>query len=59
MSGYSRGERYAQSLVFLRFTNEAREGLFTGSSKKLIADLDSSRKILEYFDADNADRSYR
>ena len=55
MSRYTHGERYAQSLGFLRFTTEAKEQLFTDNIKKQIQDYDSSTKILEYFDAENAE----
>ena len=55
MSSYTHGERYAQSLGFLRFTTEAKEQLFTDNIKKQIQDYDSSAKVLEHFDAENAE----
>ena len=56
MSFYaSSGERYAQSMSFLRFTNEAKQKLFTESARAQIEDYDSTAKILDYFNADNVD----
>ncbi|MGV7225135.1 MAG: asparagine synthase (glutamine-hydrolyzing) [Nitrospinales bacterium] len=55
MSEYTHGERYAQSLGFLRFPTEVKEQIFTADSKNQIKDYDSSAKILEHFDAENAD----
>ena len=55
MSNYTHGERYAQSLGFLRFPLDAKEQLFTPFAKDQIKDYDSSAKILEYFDAENAE----
>jgi len=56
MSFYaSSGERYAQSMSFLRFTNEAKQKLFTESARAQIEDYDSTAKILRFFDADNVD----
>jgi asparagine synthase (glutamine-hydrolysing) len=55
MSFYSRGERYAQSMSFLRFTPEAKERLFTAGARDRISDRDSVQKILSHFEADNVD----
>ena len=49
MSFYSAGGRYARSMSFLRFTQEAKEALFTPEAMSRIADLDSIGKILGYF----------
>lgn len=54
MSLFSGGERYAHSLGFLRFTREAKKSLFSTESQKSIIDDDSASKILEYFNAENA-----
>jgi len=54
MSFFSKGERYAQSLSYLRFTNESKQKLFTEKSKSEINDYDSFQKILKYFDSPNA-----
>ena len=55
MSFFTRGERYAQSMSFLRFTPQAKEQLFTAEARNNIADYDSVAKILRYFDAHNVD----
>ena len=55
MSFYTGGERYAQSMSFLRFTREAKEKLFTLSARKQIEDDNSLAKILKYFDAQNVE----
>ncbi len=49
MSFYSAGGRYARSMSFLRFTQEAKEALFTPEAMGKIANLDSIGKILGYF----------
>jgi asparagine synthase (glutamine-hydrolysing) len=55
MSLRSGGERYAESMSFLRFTHEMKEKLFTTRlQKQLKEDFGSSPKILEHFDAGNA-----
>jgi len=54
MSFFSRGERYAHSLCFLRFMPEAKERLFSARSRKLISGDDSTGKILEHFESDRA-----
>jgi asparagine synthase (glutamine-hydrolysing) len=55
MSFFSRGERYAQSMSFLRFTPESKARLFTSAVRSNLSDEDSVSKILRYFDAENAD----
>ena len=55
MSFYQKGNRYVQSLTFLRFTHEAKMELFTEQALAQIAEKDSADKILQYFNADNAD----
>ena len=54
MSFFGQGERYAHSMSFLRFTPEAKQHLFSKDARGKIDDPDSVAKILEYFDADNA-----
>ncbi len=55
MSLRSGGERYAESMSFLRFTHEMKEKLFTRRlQKQLKEDFYSRSKILEHFDAANA-----
>lgn len=53
MSFYQRGERYAHSMSFLRFTDDAKLDLFTRSAREQIGDRDSMAKILHHFEADN------
>ncbi|MGH8195790.1 MAG: asparagine synthase (glutamine-hydrolyzing) [Woeseiaceae bacterium] len=55
MSFYSHGQRYAQSMSFLRFTQDEKQKLFTEQAKSALTDSDSVQKILAYFDADNAE----
>jgi asparagine synthase (glutamine-hydrolysing) len=55
MSFYSSGERYAQSMSFLRFTTEAKSRLFTSEARGALTDADSVGKILRYFNAENAE----
>lgn len=55
MSFHSRGNRYAQSLSFLRFTDEAKNELFTDKALAKLTDPDTSAQILKHFDAPNAD----
>jgi len=55
MSLFSGGERYAQSMSYLRFTQEAKEKLFTESAKDRVDDYDSIEKILCFFNSDNVD----
>ncbi len=49
--------RYAQSMSFLRFTQEAKEKLFTKRAKDSIKDYDSLNKILVHFNSNNVDRA--
>ncbi len=55
MSFHDHGGRYAHAMSFLRFTPEAKEGLFTGKARERITDGDSVGKILRYFDSTNVD----
>lgn len=55
MSFYEAGDRYAQSMSFLRFTAERKETLFTAESRAGIDDDASVDKILRYFNADGVD----
>ena len=55
MSLKSGGERYAESMSFLRFTQPMKEKLFTiRLQQQLGAESDSALRILEHFEADNA-----
>lgn len=53
MSLFTKGERYAQSMSFLRFTQEAKEQLFTAPARNQIDDYNSTGKILAYFESEN------
>lgn len=53
MSFFQRGARYAHSMSFLRFTDDAKLELFTRSARDQISDRDSTGKILHHFEADN------
>jgi len=53
MSKFENGERYAESMSFLRFTNEAKQQLFTSKWKNEVSDFDSLSKILKFFDSSN------
>ncbi len=53
MSFYQSGDRYVQSMTFLRFTQEAKEELFTQEALAQITDRDSPDKVLQFFNADN------
>jgi asparagine synthase (glutamine-hydrolysing) len=55
MSFFDDGDRYAQSMSFLRFTNEAKDSLFTESAKSRLVDSDSLSKILAHFGTENVD----
>jgi asparagine synthase (glutamine-hydrolysing) len=55
MSFYSRGDRYAQSLSFLRFTTKSKGSLFTAAARKRIANEDSTAKVLAYFNDGGAE----
>ena len=55
MSFFSGAERYAQSMGALRFTQEAKQALFTAGAQKGVEDYDSIRKIVDLFEAENVD----
>lgn len=55
MSLFSGGDRYAQSMGVLRFTHETKSKLFSQSAIQGLGDPSSSEKILQFFNADNAD----
>lgn len=55
MSFFTRGERYAQSMSFLRFMPQAKEQLFTTGARRRIKDDNSVAKVLQYFEADNVE----
>jgi asparagine synthase (glutamine-hydrolysing) len=55
LSSFSHGERYAQSMSFLRFTNAAKERLFTEAARKRVQDSDSLAKILVHFNSGAAE----
>jgi asparagine synthase (glutamine-hydrolysing) len=52
MADYSRGNRYARSLSFLRFTAEHKQALWSESARSGIEVPDSHEKILRYFEVD-------
>jgi asparagine synthase (glutamine-hydrolysing) len=51
MSFMSSGRRYAESMSFLRFTNDAKNRLFTEKARAAAGHPDSTEKILTFFDA--------
>ena len=53
MSFFTHGDRYARSMSVLRFTQEAKQELFTASAISGIDDIDSGEKVLTYFDSAN------
>ncbi len=55
MSFFGSSERYAHSMGVLRFTQDAKQKLFTETARSSIEDYDSTRKILDFFEADNAE----
>lgn len=55
MSFFNGGERYAQSLSFLRFTQDAKNQLFTHSVKNRIEDQNSLDRILSFFESESVD----
>lgn len=55
MSFFTHGRRYAESMSFLRFGQEAKGQLFTAAARDAIEDRDSAEQLLCYFDATNAD----
>jgi asparagine synthase (glutamine-hydrolysing) len=52
MANYSRGDRYARSLTFLRFTEEHKQSLWTDAAKSNLESIDSKEKVLDYFEVD-------
>jgi asparagine synthase (glutamine-hydrolysing) len=54
MSFFSGGERYAHGMSILRFTQEAKQALFTPEARLRVADDRSMDKILRFFNADSA-----
>ncbi len=54
LSLYDSGERYAQSMSFLRFRDEQKQALFTDSARDSLDDPDSIGQVLKIFCADNA-----
>lgn len=55
LSFYSGGERYAQSMSYLRFTEDAKKELFMISASKEIRHLDSLDNLLDFFDSTDSD----
>lgn len=49
------GERYAQSMSYLRFRPEHKEALFTASARAALEDPDSIGKVLQVFRADRVE----
>ena len=54
MSLLTSGDRYAQSMSFLRYSEEAKAELLTDEAKRTLGSSDSRLKILEHFDSDHA-----
>ncbi len=54
MSFHDAGRRYAESMSFLRFTQEHKERLFTPTARAALTDSDTIQKILTHFDSDHA-----
>jgi asparagine synthase (glutamine-hydrolysing) len=54
MSLLESGERYASSMSFLRFTEDAKRSLFTPDALAGLHGLDSTDKILVHFNSPNA-----
>ena len=54
MSLLDAGERYAGSMSFLRFTEDAKRALFTEQARAALGGLDSTEKILVHFNSPNA-----
>ena len=53
MSQHKDGNRYAESMSFLRFTHEAKQKLFNKEYQNEVEDFDSLSKILKYFNSSN------
>jgi asparagine synthase (glutamine-hydrolysing) len=52
MANFSRGDRYARSLSFLRFTEEHKQALWSDAAKSQLEEPDSKEKILRHFEVD-------
>jgi asparagine synthase (glutamine-hydrolysing) len=55
MSFFTEEERYAHSMSFLRFTQAAKQELFTAGARQQVEDYDSLEKILTLFRSDEVD----
>lgn len=55
LSLFGRDRRYAESMSFLRFTQTAKEQLFTPAARGQIEDYDSTQKILDFFGSANVE----
>ena len=55
MSFFDHGERYVQSLSFLRFLPEVKERLFTPTARNRVEDDDTLAKILVHFESDTVE----
>jgi asparagine synthase (glutamine-hydrolysing) len=55
MSLRERGDRYAHSMSFLRFTDDSKRSLFTQQARDSFDSTDSREKILTHFNAANVD----
>jgi len=55
MSLLDHGDRYAESMSFLRYTEEAKSRLLTDWVKKELGYIDSKEKILVHFNSHNVD----
>lgn len=53
MSELDYGDRYSQSMSFLRYTEEAKASLFTNSTKSQLGEINSKEKILAHFNSEN------
>lgn len=54
MSLLTSGDRYAHSMSFLRYSEEAKAELLTDDAKRRLGTSDSRLKILEHFDSQHA-----
>lgn len=55
MANFSRGDRYAQSLSFLRFTEVHKQSLWSEVAKSRLEAVETKEKVLRYFDVDTID----
>lgn len=55
MSLLDHGDRYAESMSFLRFTEDAKARLFTAGARRALGARDSREQILRHFGSENAD----